>query len=345
MTFLRRFLASLLGLSAVVFFVFGTVNPFGWFWGHRFLTTTPITRGQKQILLDAWQRQAPVQGLVMGSSQSMKLDPDTLSRRTGLRYFNFAVSAGRIEDDYALLDYTAQRGIPTREIIVGVDPWMLGPGVLSHELLDDWELAPRVLDRRPTLLWKIGHGARLIHQALTLSYAREVLTSIRATRNHWTPLHTFFANGYMEYQGRDRQRAAGTYPFNALLRQCLTDVRENTPAASHLDSTEIGYLARTLDRARGMGIAVILWIPPKHPSVYAMLDSVPEYRRWLGQAVDTIRRVAEAHGARFVDLSSIDKFGGDSLDWYDCMHYGAGNATRITDRLLESHAAGPGAPR
>jgi hypothetical protein len=345
MTFLRRFLASLLGLTAVVFLVFGTVNPFGWFWGRRFLTTIPITRIQKQILLDAWQRKAPVQGLVLGSSQSMKLHPDSLTRRSGLRYFNFAVSAGRLEDDYALLDYTAERGIPTKEIILGVDPWMLGPGALAPELLNNWELEPRVLDRRPTLLWKIGHGARLVHQALTLSYAREVLVSIQATRGHWTPLHTLFDNGYLEYQGRDRQRAAGTYPFKALLRQCLTDIREQTPAASHIDSTEVGYLARTLDRARGLGIAVIVWIPPRHPSLYAMLDSVPEYHRWLAQAVDTIRRVAKAHGARFVDLSSVDKFGGDTLDWYDCIHYGAGNAARVTDRLLEGHAPGAGPPR
>ncbi|MEO8224504.1 MAG: hypothetical protein ABI661_06840 [Gammaproteobacteria bacterium] len=335
MTFLRRFLVSLLGCFVVVLLIFGTVNPFGWFWGRHFLTTTPVTRARKQVLLDAWNRKAPVEGLVFGSSQSMKLDPALLTQLTGRRFFNFAVSSGRIEDAYALLDYVGERHLPIKQVLMGVDPWMFGPGDLSPELTDDWQLSARVNDRRPTLPWKIGHGARLVANALTLSYARQVIISIQATRAGREPLHSFFDNGYLEYRDPDRRRAAGTYKLDPQIRQCIGEVMENTVTAHIVDSTRFNLFARTLDRARAMGIAVTVWIPPRHPRLYAVLDTVPTYRSWRAHAADSIRSVAEAHGARFVNLSTIDRFGGDTLDWYDCVHYGAANARLVTARLTE----------
>lgn len=345
MGFLKRFLAGLAALALLVFLVFGTVNPFGWFWGTHFLTTTPVTRARKRDLLEAWNRKAPVLGLVLGSSQSMKLDPELLARRSGLRYFNFAVSSGTFVDAYTILDYVAERKVPIRQVILGVDPWMFGPEKIAPELLDDWVLSPRIDDHRPTTLWKIGHVARLFGETFTLSSIREVPASIRATRLGLEPLHSFLDNGYLEYRERDRRKAAGTYPLGSMIKDCLGYVTQGTVTAQANPTARLAFFDRTLDRARSMGIDVTVWVPPRHPRLYALLDSVPQYRDWRARMMDLIRKESLAHGARFVDLSTIDKIGGDTLDWYDCVHYGAGNATRATERLLEGRDAGGSAPR
>ena len=65
-------------------------------------TVTLDARRQKMDLFRAYQAQEPVQGLILGSSRTMKLDPQVFGEATGQRFFNFTVDAARAEDYLAV---------------------------------------------------------------------------------------------------------------------------------------------------------------------------------------------------------------------------------------------------
>lgn len=334
MAFLKAFLIRLLACLLAVHLVFGAVNPLGSFWGHWFPTTTPAARMRKRALFDAWQQSGAVEGLILGSSRSMMLAPKVFAAASGRRFFNFAVSDGRLEDVDAILAYAAERNAPVREIVIGIDPLMLTPGALPQELRDDWVFAPRVEGRRNTVLWRIGHGARLVKESLRPSFVREVITSVRATLTHKEPLHTFFSDGSLEYRARDRSIASGTYNRKGMIRKCIGEIMDSLKTRHTFDPNKLTLLGRILADARARNISVTLWMTPYHPDFFReAAERQPRLAAWLAQAPDTIALIAASRGVALVNLQAIGAFGGDTEDWYDCVHFGPANAARILSRL------------
>ena len=341
MAFLKAFLIRLLACLLAVHLVFGAVNPLGSFWGHWFPTTTPAARMRKRALFDAWQQSGAVEGLILGSSRSMMLVPKAFAAASGRRFFNFAVSDGRLEDVDAILAYAAERNAPVREIVIGIDPLMLTPGALPQELRDDWVFAPRVEGRRNTVLWRIGHGARLVKESLRPSFVREVVTSVSAKLTHREPLHTFFVDGALEYQARDRAIAAGTYNRKSMIRKCIGEIMDSLKARHTFDPNKLALLGRILADARARNISVTLWMTPYHPDLLnAAAEREPRLAAWLAQAPDTIGRIAAPYGVTFVNLQTAGAFGGDPEDWYDCVHFRPANAARIMVRLRPAVSEG-----
>jgi hypothetical protein len=339
-TVVKTILATLAvyGLAAIV--VIGTVNPFGSFWGDGFPTATPITRVRKTKLFEAWQRTAPVEGLILGASKSMKLSPKRFSDATGLRFFNYSLSAGSLEDVRIVLDLVKDRAARPRAVVIGVDAQMLTRAAPSYELLSDWEFARRLEERPATLGWKIEHGAGLVRDALTPWYARAVGTSITAKLEGKEPLHHFYADGYLDYRTRDRAIAAGTYPRARMIAACAREAVDSLRAQHPFDRARVALLDSILASARADGIQATVWLTPYHPLVFEGIARDPELDAWMRSVPDTVRRIAAAHGAAFVNLQTIDTFDGDPTDFYDCAHFGNANAERITQQLLRARAVG-----
>src|SRR5256885_3582007 len=91
-TVLKTIIGTLLVQLTLVVLVFGTVNPEGDLWGNVFPTVTPVSRAQKIRLLAAWEKRAPVQGLIIGSSRSMELDPAADRKSTRLNSSHLVIS-------------------------------------------------------------------------------------------------------------------------------------------------------------------------------------------------------------------------------------------------------------
>jgi hypothetical protein len=90
------------------------INPHREFYGERFPEITPNSRGRKLKLFETYNAQAPVTGLVLGSSRTMKIDPSYLDRWTGERFFNFGVLAGGTDDDLAIYHFVKRKGTNIR---------------------------------------------------------------------------------------------------------------------------------------------------------------------------------------------------------------------------------------
>lgn len=325
---------TLLANLALVILAFGTVNPLGGFWGDHFPTSVPVTRARKVKLFEAWDRRGPVQGLILGSSKSMKLEPSVFSRATGLRYFNFSLSAGMLEDVGPVMSFVEDQKAPVREMTLALDPQMFTGYNVPAELKDDWELAPRLEGRAPTFGWKVAHVADLLKEALSVSYANQVGISIMAAVRHKEPLHYFHADGYLEYRTRDRLIAAGRYNRAGAIAECADSFVDSLVKIHSFDPRQIALLDSILDRAHAHGIRVVLWITPGHPDLFARIAQHPEVAAFFRALPDTIRRIAAAHDVPVVNLQTIDLFGGDPDDFYDCVHFGAKNAALVTERLL-----------
>jgi hypothetical protein len=339
-TVVRTIAGTLVVQAILVVLVVGTVNPFGSFWGDRFPTATPITRIRKTKLFEAWQREAPVEGFILGASKSMKLSPERFSRATGLRFFNYSVSAGTLEDIQAVLDLVKDRGARPRLLIIGVDAQILARGELPAELTSDWELSRRLQGRPASLGWKVEHGARLLRDAATPQYARGVWTAITAKINDKEPLHHFYADGYLDYRTRDRAIAAGTYPREKMISSCAREAVDSLRSQYPFDVRRLALLERILARARAEGIQVTLWVTPYHPEVFERIAREPKLDAWMQSVPDTVQRIAASNGAAFVNLQTIDTFDGDPVEFYDCAHFGNANAERITQQLLRAREAG-----
>src|SRR5690349_19786525 len=72
-------------------------------------------------LFSAYRKSRPLQGLILGSSRSMKLRPELLREKTGLEFFNFAVENARAEDYLAIERWVRQQTAPPNLLVVGLD--------------------------------------------------------------------------------------------------------------------------------------------------------------------------------------------------------------------------------
>src|SRR5256714_1932122 len=218
-TVLKTIIGTLLVQLTLVVLVFGTVNPEGDLWGNVFPTVTPVSRAQKIRLLAAWEKRAPVQGLIIGSSRSMELDPAAFQKATGHRYFNFGVTRGTAEDVDAILTLVERRYARPRELVLDIDPVMLSDYGLPSELTDNWVMDPIIEHQRPTLKWRIEHAGRLLRKSLTPDYAREVGMSILAAIRNANTLREFRPDGRVVYRTRDKEIAEGGYDRDGQLLQ------------------------------------------------------------------------------------------------------------------------------
>ena len=322
-------------VNVVLYALFvGTVNPLGTLWGDRFPRATLTTRHTKTKLFAAWQREAPVEGLIVGASRSLVLPPRAFSEATGFRFFNYALAAGTLEDIPVVLKIMDERHVSLRELVLGVDVQMLTRYAPAHELLTDWEFAPRYERKSPSAAWKIRHAAALARETLTPLFVKAVGTSIMAAVTHKEPLYRFHEDGLVDYASRERIVAAGKYPREAMIKKCTSVVLDSLLVQYPYDPRRIAMLDSILARARAEHIRVTMWLTPDHPDLVAGVARHPGLDAWVRGIPDSLGRIAATYGASFVNLHTIDTFGGDPNDYYDCAHFGRKNAAKVTERLL-----------
>ena len=96
------------------------VNPYAQYPTQLVPPRVRTSRAQKLQLLN--QMQPAPEGLILGSSRVMKLEPDYLQALTGYEFFNAGVNYGKPEDALAWVRYYQQHvGRAPRMIILGLD--------------------------------------------------------------------------------------------------------------------------------------------------------------------------------------------------------------------------------
>ncbi|WP_102124894.1 SGNH/GDSL hydrolase family protein [Deinococcus planocerae] len=346
MRFLRVVLGWILVFAAVLGAVLWYVDPRGQFGVGRFPTVTLDARRQKMTLFRAFQAQAPVQGLILGSSRTMKLDPEVFSEKTGLRFFNFTVDAAKAEDYLAIYRWAKARGAPIRRVMLGLDVEALhNDNVYFTNFRHNAELR-RMLAQGQGNAALLGVSADVsrVKDMFTVDYLRDTarVVAARARSEARVPFMQFTANGYLHYPGREQQRAAGTFDLTREVSACLPGYLSIYGGMRSLSPQRWGYLEALVREVQQDGGQVEIWISPLHPATTQLLASQTRYTRLLAETRAALQDLGRRTGVTVRDYASPERFGSNAQDWYDCAHIDNRGAALLAGRLLGGkNGAGP----
>ena len=327
--FVRRFLAALAVLLAVVGAANYFVNPTGL---HAPKLLPTVNWNARQTKADLLKAAAPKpQVLILGSSRAMKIRPALVRELTGLPAFNVAVDAGLMEDDYVMLRYACERaGAQPKLLIIGVDveafdnhrPSNIGLAV-SDELA---EFAPG--GKRLSWWEKLKRLYTWEETKLTWRSLRHAIVGYPTTWNK------FEADGYLRYLLYERDRANGTYPLQRRIDAIMPAYASRYQAYSELQPERVQDLTDIMQYAQQRHARVILFITTLHPRVLATVAS-HGYEQRYQDVKRLLEKMHAQYGATVYDFSQIESYGGQPDWFYDGAHIDERNADLMTRKMLE----------
>lgn len=327
---LGSFVASYL-LCAVV------IDPRGYFNVNIFPVVTLDSRLDKMKLFVSFNQQRPVEGLVLGSSRSMKICPSELLERVGQRFFNFSVDSARVEDYVALYRWARSRDPQLKTVLIALD---------VEALHDDDQLNVR-LKNNPALMWALDQGARRspagtelqdglcrLKEIFSRHYTRDMVLSVLAPfRPRDTSFMTFDIDGFLHYPLWEREVSERTFSLRAHVADSREEYKRRFGGMLDLSKRRRHLLEELFREARRDGVVVVLWITPIHPDVADYLSRETRYRLVLEKTRTYVNALRVSYGIRTYDFSSPALFGGTNSGWYDGAHIDATNASVIAVRL------------
>jgi hypothetical protein len=275
------------------------------------------SRIEKMRLFSADTASSAVQGLILGSSRSMKLAPDVFQARTGLKFFNFAVDSGRAEDDLAILRWVRQQGVRPALLVVGLDVEALhNDDVPDEELQKNRELERALTGRddRFHLFWTYK-------RAFTPTYFTDTMMSIRRQLGPAAlPMYSLERDGRLRNREIDRQRAAGTFDFTRQIATCLDVYVARFQGMTALSQTRTHDIEQLIAEEKAAGGRTIVWITPLHPKTVGHLESRTSYALMLRLTRAYLDELRALGSVTVFDFSEPRLYGGTLTDWDDCAH-------------------------
>ncbi|WP_102127680.1 hypothetical protein [Deinococcus planocerae] len=338
MHFLRVVLGWILVFTLALGAVLWYVDPRGQFGGGRFPTVTLDARRQKMDLFRTFEAQAPVEGLILGSSRTMKLDPAVFSERTGLRFFNFTVDAAKAEDYLSIYRWARAQGAPIRRVMLGLDVEALHDDNMYFTNFRHNPELRRMLSQGQGGAALVGVSASVsrFKDMFTVDYLRDTLRVVAsaARSEERVPFMQFTANGYLHYPGREQQRAAGTFDLTREVSACLPGYLSIYGGMRSLSPQRWGYIETLVREVQQGGGEVEIWISPLHPATTELLASQTRYTALLAETRAALEGLSRRTGVTVRDYASPERFGSNAQDWYDCAHIDNRGAELLSSRLL-----------
>jgi hypothetical protein len=141
----------------------------------------------------------------------------------------------------------------------------------------------------------------------------------------------------MTYPRFDAERKTGRFKIDVHMTRCISEMTRVSARSAKPDTARVRRLDELLSEAARDSVRVLLWWTPMHPKLSSRLRGRPELRQGEAATIEAVEAVAKRYNVPIVDLRDPASFGADSTDWYDCVHYGYGNAHRIARALVGQH--------
>lgn len=334
-----RFLATHLIVVALLFSLYLAaavlIDPRNDFGTGKFPVLIVDSRAQKMRLFTAFQARGPVDGLILGSSRSMKLRPAEFDRALHQRFFNFSVDNARAEDDLAIYRWVRRQGAHPKIIVVGLDLEALhNDNVVDHRLLKNDALMDALNRRRSSA--SILRRGETLKECFTISYAKNLAQSavLAARHTRELPLMTFESDGYLRYARYEAQQRQGTFNLDQELTASIAEYQRRLKTMDHPSARRIQRLQTLVSEAHADGATVVIWITNLHPRVSRVLQAKTRYPQLLRETNAVLRHLDAQPGVTTFDFHDPAAYGGDTTDWYDGAHVGVTNARRIVARIV-----------
>jgi hypothetical protein len=255
--------------------------------------------------------------LVFGGSRSLRMDPATIKRKTGLTAFNFGFHNGRPEDAWAVTD------------------WALD----SHP------------DEPPTVIWCVQattladvpmNPGLIVDERLSQAFPQALIDAkmswaTKQPKRNILSGRRYGFDGMLWWNGYDTKREAGL-----TLQQSLTGYLDADMLAKagngripH-DTRAMAYFVRTIRLLNEHRIKPLIVIMPYHPRALDAFLSVGwgAKQRWLR---NYLTKLSEHLDFKVLDCLRISTFGGTAGGFYDGAHLTAENSRRLI-RYCIAHA-------
>lgn len=342
--FARRFLITIAAVVLIAAVMNLLVDPYS-IYNLGILPRVEVNFYERKLaLFQAYQPRPQV--LILGSSRVIAFDPETVRDLTGKRCFNFALPGARTETFYSVLkmaieDYDA----PIDTVIVGVDPESFHPAM---PIQPEARFIPAY--SKYFIHDKSGQASawEKLGLLLTLNQTSDSINSLVNLLKRQTGQEKmeFRSDGYSVWVQLEKQISEGTFDFDAKLE---TRVRKYPDRSlmlrqfTTLSDTRKLYWEDFLALCKEKGIKVYAFLPPYHPRLLQLLDTVGA-NEILGEVSGYLDSTVESEGGVFRDYMDVESFGGDPGLFYDEIHMRPANAEILLGHLLENEEAVQGDP-
>ncbi len=328
------FLLSLAALTALQCLLLTVVNPRRYFGSSdAFPQVFTNSRRVKTEAFLRFQQEAPVTGLILGSSRSMLLAPAEFDRRTGLRFFNGGVFAGTAEDFLSVYRFARAQGQHPQVVVLGLDPAAIFEGSPSEELAANFALASALEPPAAGPLSWWWHQLKLYKKMLRLQSLVEIATSLHLWRNPPEERNHFYADGQLHEQTTEKAIQTGRYDFRRENERSRQRMLESLRNSKGLSARRTRMVEQLIQEAQADHARVIVWMPPLHPALRQSLTALPEARTADEHARAFTLSLAQRYPVQVIDLTDPGAFGGNPDRWYDAIHPSPQDADKIARQL------------
>ncbi len=276
--------------------------------------------------------------LIMGSSRTLKLSPETIQRLTGQTALNLGTGSCRAEGPLLMSSYAKSIDKLPKTIIVGVDI------EAYHDKLPvdlRWNRVPEVrgyISELDESAYKVFFNN--LAEVLSLDMAKDSIRSLRRQANDSpAPLRTMFrADGVIEYPLWQSWKDAGTFDLDAQIDHSILEYRGRYRGFEEISPWRKERFEEFLRFCRDHDIRVIAFITTLHPRVQADLREQVAFDQLQADLTIFLEAMQAEYGMAFYDLSDTATYGGDDVNFWDGSHIDSVNADKLLEYLLVPEA-------
>ncbi|MFC1758458.1 hypothetical protein ACFL2H_06785 [Planctomycetota bacterium] len=319
-----------LALVATMNFV---VDPYAQYASDVFEPLVQTSRAQKvQLLADM---QPLPEGLVLGSSRVMKIEPDVLQRSIGFTFLNVGVNHAKPEDHLAILrHYRSKHGRMPKCVVLGLDVNSFSDrNQTDARLLSNSDLLPHVSDSVP-----LSDRFQRWRELFGWQQTKMSITSIchPASEERRTPLESFRPDGLLVYHQREQEIADGTYDFQSALDYTKREYKQLLFDFDRLSKRRCGLFEALAEECRQANCRLFVFLTPMHPELRSYIASSTTYKLRKDELRDFLLFQAKSRGFAFVDLSDVSQFDGDPQLFVDGVHPLEPNTRKMIQRFVST---------
>ncbi len=332
----KRFCALILVLSitawASVACLNFVVNPYAQYPVRWFKPLVQTSRAQKVALLG--QMTTPPEGLILGSSRVLKLEPEYLQEKTTLSFFNAGVNYAKPEDHLAVLrHYQAETGQLPRMVVLGLDVTAFSDAnAVDARLFCQPELARQIPD-----VINFRDRYRRWQELLSWQQTKMSVQSLRrqlSGTDDAPPVESFRSDGVLVYHQREAQMADGAYDFQAALDYNKREYKQLLADFPRLSRRRCQLFETLVQLCRSGEVQLVVFTTPMHPELVDYLTSTTPLNERRTELIRYLQTAADRHRFQFHDLSDVRSFSGNASLFVDGIHPLEPNTRQMINRLL-----------
>jgi hypothetical protein len=363
---LRKLLYTFLLLVACNALLNLYVNPYGFF-GDLHVGSGPIFNARYDKHVNLLTLDTKPEVIVMGSSNSMRMRPQSIQELTGLPSYNYGVYHARAEDFYCIGQLlTADEKTTPKAIILCLDDWNLADEpALPDEVFAGAEkrlaykpLLARHLDDYSVgkLFWaRFKAALSWTHTKASLDALRSAKESADFSRKQNPLAAVFFKDGvrknYGSVFGDDVTDLAesGEYDVGTALKthheemlgysqHHLGFITTSHEMFEKFSDRRWNYLDRFFDRMDTAGVKVILNVMPNQPFYQQLVREHGNYDERISIFLKRLNELEEKHDCIILlkDNHNIENFGGSEHHFFDHMHPTSVNSDLMLKSIFEA---------